>query len=397
MRKLWAKLSYRTQLTVMIATVMLVGGVTLLVVQYVVLQALLSEAVTVQDNMISDVGEVSGGTPTDDDGTAVLQHGPRWMQADPIVAEVLRGVQLWSGALLLVFVVLAILGAWLVSRQASRRIARVTEATNAITERDLSQRLALPGPDDEIKQLGTAIDSMVARLENAFTRQEAFIANASHEFRTPLATSRMALQLAVRQERVPEDLLPEVESVLASNRRMEELVGALLIVAQCRADAELPQQEVDIVALIPEVVRESSSLGEQTQLTVETLLPERPLVMNANKPLLRTLFANLVGNAIRHNTPGGFVRIELGADSECVRFEITNSGADSFDSTTVGRLTEPFHRGERSRLRNDDGSEAGTGLGLALVESITSLHRGSLELIPRTGGGLRVLLLLPQH
>ena len=396
MRQVWSKLSFRRQLTAIIAGVLLVGGVVLLLTQYLVLQALLSEAVTVQNEQIRDSSEVTGGGPTTTDPSIMVeQHGPRWSQGDPVVSGVLQGVQIWSGVLLLVFTVLAIGCAWLVSRQAMSRIAKVTDATNAITEHDLSQRLDLAGPDDEIKRLGTAIDAMVERLEAAFVRQESFIANASHEFRTPLATARMAMQLALRENRVPPDLLPDLEDVLDANRRLEDLVDALLVVAQGRAGADLPQHGVDLVALLEEVGTEHSAEVERAELTLEITTPETAVPVRANESLLRSLVSNLVVNAIRHNVVGGFISIEITLSDGQAQLVIANSGPVEFDASMVQRLAEPFQRGDRSRLRNDDGSEAGTGLGLAISRQLAELMGGSIDLSARAGGGLSVMLTLP--
>jgi len=382
---------------VMIAGVFVGGGTVLLATQFFVLRALLSEAVTVENEQLVENTERSGpGLIDDETKVEVIQYGPLWSQADPVVAQVLTDVQIWSGVLLLAFALLAGLGAWLVSRHALRRIAQVTDATNEITEHDLSKRLDLPGPDDEITRLGSAIDQMVERLEDAFVRQQAFIANASHEFRTPLTTARMALQVAIRQDRVPNELMPEIKGVLDANRRMEALVAALLIVAQGRAGADLTHDRVDLVALIAQVMAEQADAAERAQLTARIDLPDEPVMLTGNEPLLRSLLSNLATNAVRHNEPGGFVEIALRARGDEVVFTVENSGDREYAPEEVQRLTEPFQRGERSRLCNDDGTEAGTGLGLTLVQSIAELHGGALTLTARPDGGLRVVLVLPK-
>lgn len=385
----WSRLSFRGQLVVMIAGVFIFGGTTLLVAQYLVLSALLSEAVAVQNEKLSDERTISGGQESapDEPSIEVLNYGPRWTQADPVVSGVLRGVQTWSAVLLVAFAVLAIVGAWFLSRRALRRISAVTVATNAITEHDLSKRLELPGPDDEIKRLGVAIDGMIERLDAAFTRQSAFIANAGHEFRTPLTTTRTVLQVAVRQGRVPAELLPEVLDVLDANRRLEDLVGALLTVAQGRADVDLTRTRVDLAELVTEAVSEQADLAEQREIHAALDLPDEPVIVEGNESLLSSMLANLISNATRHNAERGFVRIRLGQDDERVTFVVENPGT-AMSPELVARLTEPFQRSEQSRTRNEDGSEAGTGLGLTLVESIVALHDGTLTLEPRPGGGL---------
>lgn len=395
MRRLWSHLSFRQQLTAMIATVFLAGGAILLVTQHLVLRSLLSEAVTMQDGRRKAAVEHSGPMDPEEDPVIVESRGPAWIH-DPVVDEVLAGVQLWAGALLVGLTVVMIGAAWLVSRQALRRVSAVTETTNAITEHDLSQRLDLPGPDDEIKRLGSAIDGMIERLESAFARQESFIANASHEFRTPLATTRTALQIAIRQNRVPAAVMPEIEEVLLANRRMEELVSDLLLVAQGRVHAELPREQVELAPLVAQALDEQIDAADIMGLSANATLPPDPVLVSGSAPLLQSVVSNLVANSVRHNVVNGFVDLRLVIDGDDVELTIENPGDREFDAESAARLTEPFHRGERSRIRNDDGSEAGTGLGLTLVQSIAELHGGGIRLSGRDGGGLVARLTLPR-
>lgn len=381
----WDRLSFRGQLVAMISVAFVIGGGVLLVAQYLVLTVLLSQQATTVHQDAGGSGTVSGNpSATEEPGVLVESHGPTWM-SDPAVSAVLGGVQLWSAVLLLAFATLAVGGAWLVSRRALRRIAEVTAATNAITEKDLSQRLDVQGPDDEIRALGGAIDGMVERLEAAFVRQAAFIANASHEFRTPLTTTRTVLQVALRQGRVPEELRSEIGDVLDANGRLEALVASLLIIAQGRAEAELPRAPIDLVALCTEVRDEQADTAAKLGIEVECVLPQEPVTVMGNPPLLRSMFANLLANALRHGD-GALVKVTVAASPDQVSVRVENTGAQ-LSAELVGRLTEPFERGDRSRV-HDDGAHAGTGLGLALVESVATLHGGSLHLAPRPGGGL---------
>ncbi|MCX4471350.1 HAMP domain-containing histidine kinase [Micromonospora sp. NBC_01655] len=388
----WERLSFRGQLVAMISVAFVIGGGVLLVAQYVVLSVLLSQRTTTLHEEAIGNGTLSGGSEaTGKPGVLVESHGPAWM-SEPAVSAVLGGVQLWSAVLLLMFAALAVGGAWLVSRRALRRIAEVTAVTNAITEKDLSRRLDVQGPDDEIRRLGGAIDGMVERLEAAFVRQAAFIANASHEFRTPLTTTRTVLQVALRQGRVPGELRPEIEDVLDANARLEALVAALLIIAQGRAAAELPRATIDIAALCAEITGDQADAAAQRGVAVESALPPAPVMVTGNKALLRSMIANLLANAIRHGD-GALVKVTVAASSDRARVRVENTGAQ-LSPEVVARLTEPFERGDRSRV-HDDGAHAGTGLGLTLVDSVAALHEGSLHLMPRDGGGLIAELDLP--
>ena len=389
-------MSFRVQLVVLIAGVFTLGGSALLVAQYVLLRVLLMQRVVRTDGIVAETGDLSGGEPFEIDEELIQSTRliPAWMQSDPELNELLRGVQFGSGALLLVFTGFAVVGAWLLSRRVFRRIGEVTDATNAITERDLSQRLNLPGPEDDIHRLGAAVDGMIARLEAAFMRQDAFIANASHEFRTPLATTRTALQVAVRQGRVSPSLMPDIADVLEANQRLEELVSTLLVVARGRAQTELPVEPVDLTALAQSVCAEYAPLACARRLSCRLSRAGERGTVEGNPALLRSLVSNLLLNAIRHNIDAGEIGLTVSSEADRVALTVENSGP-VLTREAIERLTEPFHRGEHSRLRPFDGPDSGTGLGLTLVESITTLHGGTLTFAARPGGGLIVTVELP--
>lgn len=396
MRRAWRRMSFRVQLIVLISGVFTFGGSALLVAQYLMLRVLLAEQVMRTEGVAAETGDFSGDESfqIDQGASEATFFAPAWMQADPELAELLRGVQFSSGALLLAFTAFAVIGAWLLSRRVFKRIGEVTDATNAITEQDLSQRLDLPGPEDEIYRLGAAVDGMIARLEAAFTRQDAFIANASHEFRTPLATTRTALQVAVRQGKVTSGLMPVIEDVLGANQRLEDLISTLLVVARGRAHANLPLRVLDLGVLTRSICAEQATFVRARGLSCSLRQAGERITVEANEVLLRSLVSNLLLNAIHHNIDEGEIMLTVASEGDRVVLTVENSGVP-ITADSLARLSEPFHRGAHSRLRNTDGSEAGIGLGLTLVESITALHEGKLLCAARIGGGLIVTVDLP--
>ena len=416
MRSRWQSLGFKRQLVLIMTGTFLLAGAILLVGQYVVLRRILSGWLSVATPPSPpeagapspDPGAHPGppdasATPTTTTGPGSApfdQAGPDpeiLISPDPILAPILREVQLWSAVFLLVFAVFSLVGALLVTRGIAHRIGRIATETASITRDDLSRRLDTAGPDDEIKELSSAINTMIEGLEGAFRRQEAFIANAAHEFRTPLATTRTVLQVADRQGRIPPELAAEVEDVLTENARMNDLVSALLLLAQARSDADLPRAEVDLPRLVDEVVaaHRAEATKLEVSLTVE-LAADAPLVMGSES-LLRSLIDNLVSNALNHNRRGGFAHLNLTRQDGAALLTVTNSGQSRLSPDAADRLPEPFHRGERSRLHNDDGPRAGVGLGLSLVETVASAHGGTLTLAPGEPDGLSVQVALPLH
>ncbi|MFT4286462.1 sensor histidine kinase [Nocardioides sp.] len=406
--------SFRTRLTALIAVVFVAGGIALLGVQYLLVRGLFDTAIDTlagcadgtsitfvgSDDPPTDSGctEIRGGVDDSGhgqisvgtDGTSVLVQ-----QTTSLSREVLSGLLVWSIATLAVFTVVAVVAASWLSRRSFARIGQITDTARRITRDGLRQRLRLPGPADEIKELGDTIDAMLDGLEASFTRQERFIANASHELRTPLTTTRTALEIPLEQGRVPGHLEAAVRRALDANRRSEQLIAALLRLARATVvptapdDPDDPEGPVDLPAVVEHSLASRADDIEAANLTVTTSLA--PASVTGVDPTLLTLaIDNLVENAVRHNHREGTIHIATGATDDRAWVEIGNSGPMLTPQETT-RLTEPFNRGRDTR------TIAGTrslGLGLTLVQSIAETHEGMLTLTPRDGGGLVVRLRL---
>ena len=267
-----------------------------------------------------------------------------------------------------------------------RRLHRVTETARTLSEHDLHSRLGLTGPDDEIRELGDTFDAMLSRLERAFESQRRFVANASHELRTPLAVQRAALEVPLAQDRVPDDLRPAFRRALDSVGRSESLISGLLLLA--RSDRGLARtEEVDLAGVVRDVVarHEADAREAGVGLRVDT----EAAVIPGDAVLLEHLVRNLVENAVRHNTRGGWVEARLRAAHGRVVVKVTNTGAEVTDPDA---LFEPFHRGDEARLR---GARPGNGLGLSIVRSIAVAHGATAAARARPGGGLVVTVGFP--
>jgi signal transduction histidine kinase len=399
---------FRARLVALIAVVLIAGGAVLLGVQYVLVQQLFAQGIStistgcfssaeehggasIGDDVLADLCTISAGQGSEvrlGDGRPI---GSVVVQGTTALSdEVLSGLLMWSIIVLAIFAGVAVLAAWWLAKRSLGRIAAITEATKSITRDDLHRRLDLPGPADEIKELGDTIDGMLDRLDDAFTRQDRFIAGASHELRTPLTTTRTLLEIPLAQGRVPSDLEPALRGALAANARSERLIAALLALARLpgRREAGAGVLRADLARLAAESLAEHDAAIRDRSLRPSG--PTGPAVLAAADPeLARIAIGNLVGNAVRHNRPGGELAIRSGRDDRSCWVEVRNDGRDltAIDPST---LTEAFHRGEESRLAGD-----GLGLGLSLVETIARSLGGSLVLTPRPEGGLSVRLSLP--
>jgi signal transduction histidine kinase len=293
-----------------------------------------------------------------------------------------------SGIALAIVAVLALLAAWLVAGRMLRPIRTITRTARRISSTSLHERLALDGPQDELKELGDTLDDLFGRLDAAFDAQRQFVANASHELRAPLTRQRALIQVTLADPNAsPESLRAAHERVLASEQQLEQMIDALLALTRGQAGLER-QEQLDLAALASQALsaRESEAAGRD--LEVRATFCDAP---TAGDPrLVERLIANLVDNAIRHNTPGGDVEITTGTRDRHAFLSITNTGP-VVPPAQIQRLFEPFERLNGARTQH----KGGHGLGLSIVQAIATAHRAELTTHARPQGGLTIEVLFP--
>nr|WP_270027662.1 HAMP domain-containing sensor histidine kinase [Solirubrobacter phytolaccae] len=310
------------------------------------------------------------------DGVA---YGLPWFP--PNRSDPLNGLSLPAAIVLWMLLLFGLVGGWLLAGRMLAPLDRITDATRTAATGSLAHRIELPGRSDEFRELADAFDAMLARLEAHVAEQRRFAANASHELRTPLAITQTLLEVA--REDPTRDVGELVERLYAVNTRAIDLTEALLLLS--RADQRsFTRVPVDLSLIAEEATEALLPLAEERGLTIETAGEVTAAV--GSPALLLQLTTNLVHNAIVHNVPGGRVWVTTGAEGVTVE----NTG-ERLSAELVATLVEPFRRGSE-RVRTDHG---GVGLGLAIVNSITAAHDGTLTLTPRDGGGLRVTVQLP--
>ena len=293
-----------------------------------------------------------------------------------------------SGIVLVVMIGVCVLLGWLLSGRVLRPLQTITDTTRNISENDLHQRLALPGPRDELTELGDTIDGLLGRLERAFDSQRRFVANASHELRTPLTVDRAMLQVALADPNVTLDSLRAAcGEVLEAGREQERLIDALVTLA--RSQRGLDRKEpVDLAVVIGEVLHTHEPSAASGRLHVNAALGDATVPGDAR--LIHRLASNLVDNAIRHNITGGRVDITLAAGATEATLTVTNTGPPVAPDQ-VSRLLQPFQRGTPERTVGPNG----LGLGLSIVAEIAEAHGAGLDVRPGPEGGLAVAVSFP--
>jgi two-component system sensor histidine kinase VanS len=316
----------------------------------------------------------------------IVPSGTDFHGVFPVRSNLLHVFAPREAAVLAFLLVFGLLGGWILAGRMLAPLSRITDATRLTANGSLAHRIRLPGRRDEFRGLADSFDAMLARLEAHEAEQRRFAANASHELRTPLAITQTLLDVA--RNDTNHDSAELDERLRAVNARAIELTEALLVLS--RADQRsFTRERVDLSLLSEEATETLLPLAEKHGVTIETSGDMTPTI--GSPVLLLQLTTNLVHNAIVHNLPEqGTVCVTTSVHPNSVVLTVENTG-EKLTPQLVPTLVEPFRRGTE-RIRTD---HAGVGLGLAIVNSITQAHDGTLTLTPRPAGGLRVTVQLP--
>ncbi|MGN9818813.1 sensor histidine kinase [Streptomyces sp. SD11] len=396
--------SVRWRLTLLYSGLFAVTGAVLLALTY----ALVADD---QSPAVSGSGSGSGERPTPGEaeaGTGDKGSGPVVKQGAAAVERYVRerlAVQrndqlhqllIESGIALGVMVIASLILGWLVAGRVLAPLRDMAAAARRISADDLHRRLAVSGPDDELKVLADTFDDLLARLEGAFEAQRRFVANASHELRTPLTLQQAVVDVALADPRADAaSLRAACLRVRAAGQEQERLIEALLTLARGQR-AEPERESVDLAVLTAELLPEDGSgigPGPGPGPRVDAELTSAPLVGDPH--LVGRLVSNLLENAVRHNVPqgaGGWVTVWTGVVDGRASLRIANSGP-VVPADQVGALFEPFRRVGVERVRGR--SREGAGLGLSIVAAIVGAHGGVVEARARGEGGLWVEVVFP--
>jgi signal transduction histidine kinase len=294
-----------------------------------------------------------------------------------------------SGITLGIVVLAAVSLGWLAAGRVLRPLSTITATARRISASSLRERLNLPGPQDELKDLADTLDDLFARLETSFEAQRRFVANASHELRTPLTMMRTALDVAIcNPHPTGQDVI-----ILAANVRCgldvaDRLLEGFLMLARAQNGVFTGGATVSLGQLASAALTERSDAIAAMELTISQA--GQDAAVQGSETLLTRMVENVIDNAVRHNQPGGWIQVTAQADGAQARL-VVETGGRMLDDREIRELAQPFRRLAPDRT----GSENGTGLGLSIVAAIAATHHGTLDLHARAQGGLRVVLTLP--
>jgi signal transduction histidine kinase len=386
----------RLRLTLVYGGLFLVSGAALLAITYLLVVQATNGVIFNGENYSGVVGTHNGSNPTNAAPQTNTQGGPPPNAApiDPASAERLAKHQhaaelyqllLQSGIALAIMTVVSIGLGWLVAGRVLRPLRTITTAVREISETNLHRRLALAGPNDELKELGDTFDRLLTRLDASFHAQRRFVANASHELRTPLARQRTLAQVALADPHpTVESLRTAHERVLAAGAQQERLIDALLTLARGQAGTDR-HDRVDLATLATQILATRSSEPTARGIDLHTSL--RPAPTNGHPRLVERLIANLIDNALHHNHPGGHLDVRTETRDGHAVLTISNTGPD-IPPDAIDQIFQPFRR-----LTDRVGD--GLGLGLSIVAAIADAHHATITTQPRPDGGLTIEISFP--
>jgi signal transduction histidine kinase len=291
------------------------------------------------------------------------------------------------GSLLMLFIASIGVG-WSVSGRVLRPIGRITDVARDIQAKDLSRRINLEGPDDELKQLADTFDSMLGRIDDAFESQRQFIHEASHELRNPLAVIRTNIDVTLAdKDATPEEMRHTAEIVQKSTERMSRLVDDLLIYAR-KGSLSLERERVDAADIVDEAADEFAASAAAKEIVLERDT-ESGLFVDADRLALRQALANLLANALRVSPQHTTVRLSAGRKPGWIWMGVEDQGPGIAEADQ-DRVFQRFWRAD-----GEEFEKGRSGLGLTIVRQIAEAHGGEVRLVSEPGKGAAFAIWLP--
>ena len=381
----------RTRLTVLYAGAFFLAGAALVVVMYFVLRAALDRQVTARVGIAEHLPTAeSSSQQSAHEEQEALRAQFRQDRDDTLNTMLIASLAALGG----VGVIAGGFG-WLLAGRALHPLQQVTATARRVADRSLHERIALDGPDDEIKDLADTFDAMLERLDRSFDSQRRFVANASHELRTPLTLNRALIEVALDNPQANESLRQLGATLLAVNQRHERLIDGLLTLASSEQGITDPTP-VDLADVARHITTESQADAHTASVEIRTDLQAAPVT--GDPVLLERLVQNLLDNAIRYNLPEhGEITVSTGTVDNTAHLTVDNTGPP-IPPYEVPSLFAPFRRLATTERHADStlaSTSRGAGLGLSIVRSVANAHGGDVHATPRDDGGLTVNVRLP--
>jgi heavy metal sensor kinase len=308
-----------------------------------------------------------------------------------VITDSLRSLRRSFYAGVPLILVLASLGGYFLARKSLAPMALMNEQTRAITAGNLSSRLDVANPRDEVGRLATTINALLARLDAAFQEQQRFIADSSHELRTPVTVIRTEAEVALERERDPKEYQASLALIRDEAERLSRIVEDLFILTRQAVESRgLKRETIQLTDLVRDCARAAQVLAAKKGLRFDfqSTIPE--IWLDGDDELLKRLLLNLLDNAVKYTPTGGEIRLSLVARNGDARITVKDTGV-GIPVEDQPRVFDRFYRVDKARSR----AVGGAGLGLSIARWIVEAHNGTLSVESKPGSGSTFTVGLP--
>ncbi|MEN3003979.1 sensor histidine kinase [Dehalobacterium formicoaceticum] len=320
------------------------------------------------------------------DGARITIQVVKDMDSEENFIHTLAGIMLFIDGFVFL---LAIIVGYLISRKALSPIDKITDQAKQISASDLSARIQIDGPDDELKRLSDTFNDLIARIQCSYEKQNRFTLDASHELATPLAVIKGYIDVLDRWGKNDREVLNEsISSIKVELANMTGLLDTLLFLS--KGDNEIYKMEKArflMNDLIKEIVKESNLVDEKHSIVCSTY-PE--FQIEGDRRLIKQMLRAIVDNSIKYSPEDTKINIDYSAREEMAVIEVSDEGI-GIPKEDLSHIFDRFYRVDKARSR----SIGGSGLGLSLVKWIVDIHKGSIEAESEIGKGTKMTIKLP--
>jgi heavy metal sensor kinase len=287
---------------------------------------------------------------------------------------------------------LASVGGYFLARKSLLPIAAMNRQTQRISAENLSARLDVTNPRDEVGRLAVTINDVLGRLETSFKQQQRFIADASHELRTPLAVLRGETEVALTRTRSVEEYQNSLSLIKDEAERLSRIVEDLFILARQPVDApaQLLKEPVSLNDAVRDCTRAARILAIRKGLQIQTEDPSESIVLNGDEELIKRMLLNLLDNAVKYTNEGGEIGVALLRENGHAQIVVRDTGI-GIPQSAQPHVFDRFYRVDKARSR----ALGGAGLGLSIVSWIVAAHGGTISLESMAGEGSTFTVELP--
>ena len=332
--------------------------------------------------------------PQDGDSPITFNVDPKALfpQFEQEIQETKEAFLLRSVIATTIIILLSSVCTYFLTKKALTPLQKLTSEVSQIQAQNLSTQLPVPDSKDEIAQLTSSFNEMLARLDNAFSTQKQFSANAAHELRTPLAVLQTNLEVFEKKQK-PEmiEYRQLFTMIKEQTARLSQLVGTLLDMTNLKSVPRTDQ--VSLEELVDEVFCDLDPIAEKAGISIhfnDSSNQDLHTDVTGSYVLLYRAVYNLVENAIKYNRPHGSVSVSVKQENGQAMVLVTDTGI-GISPENQKKIFDPFFRVDKSRSR----AMGGAGLGLALVDSIAKEHRGTVKVLESSSAGSTIVLMLP--